>query len=367
MIKIIHFVSSLDINSGVMNVIMNYYRYINKNEYQFSFIYFLDSEKTYEKEIITLGGEIYKISKPSFSLLWIKQLKEILSRDERYYRIFHNHEVYLSFILKNISRNMGIKRFIVHAHATKYSDKFMSSIRNKILCTPLRFMNYEKMACSKAAAQFLYRNASQAYILNNAVDIQKYKYDDKIRRNLRKIYNISDDTLVLGHIGRMVTQKNQIFLLKIFKDLIKSQNAVLMFIGDGILYDKIMEFVKQEELDKSIIFLKQRTDIDELLNIMDIFLLPSLYEGLPVVCVEAQANGLPCIISDNITEEVILTPICQQISLDLSINIWVKKIIELYKKSNTMTRNQGIKNIYNTSFNIRREVKRLEEYYSIME
>lgn len=364
MIKIIHFVSSLDINSGVMNIIMNYYRYINKNEYQFFFIYFLDSEKTYEKEIITLGGETHKISKPSFSLMWIKQLQEILSRDN--YRIFHNHEVYLSFILKSISRNRGIKRFIVHAHATKYSDKFMSSIRNKVLCMPLRFMSYEKMACSKAAAQFLYRNISQAYILNNAVDIQKYKYDDKIRRNLRKMYNISDETLVLGHIGRMVTQKNQIFLLKVFKDLIKTQNAVLVFIGDGILYDKIMEFVKQEKLDKSIIFLKQRTDIDELLNLMDVFLLPSLYEGLPVVCVEAQANGLPCIISDNITEEVILTPMCQQISLDLPVNIWTKKIIGLYKKSNTMTRNQGIKNIYNTSFDIKKEIKRLEDYYSIM-
>lgn len=366
MVKIIHFVSSLDVNSGVMNVIMNYYRYIDKNKYLFCFIYFLDSEKTYAEEIMKLGGEIHRISKPSFSFLWIKQLREILIRNKGYYQIFHNHEVYLSFILKAVSRSTGIKRFIVHAHATRYSDKFISSIRNKVLCIPLRFMCYERMACSKAAAQFLYRNISKVYILNNAIDIHKYKYNDKFRKKIRKMYNISDEILVLGHIGRMVEQKNQIFLLQIFKELIKEQRAILIFIGDGVLYDKIIQFVKQENLEKNIIFLKQRTDINELLNIMDVFLLPSLYEGMPVSCVEAQINGLPCIISDNITEEVILSSFCKQVSLDLPVNIWTSKIIELYKQSDVINRNKRIEYIYNNSFDIEKEVKRLEEYYSIM-
>lgn len=363
MIRIIHFVSSIDINSGVMNVIMNYYRYINKNKYQFSFIYFLNSEKTYEQEIIELGGEVYKISKPSFSLLWIRQLEKILAEKRKNYHIFHNHEVYLSFILKYLSKYMGLNRFIVHAHATKYSDKFISSIRNKILCTPLRFMNYEKMACSKAAAQFLYRNVLDTYILNNAIDIEKYEYNNDLRIKLRELYQIPEDTLVLGHIGRMVTQKNPIFVLRILEELMEKQNCVLVFIGTGTLYDTVIEFAKKKNLEKNIIFLQKRTDIHELLNVMDIFLLPSLYEGLPLVCIEAQANGLPCIISDNITKEVVLSEICQQISLDLPIHIWVSKIMELYKSTNIITRKQEIPNIYNTPFNIKKEVKKLEEYY----
>ena len=361
MIKIIQFVSTLDIKSGVMNVIMNYYRNIDRKNYQFTFIYFLDSDKTYINEIMHLGGKVHKISKPSMSNKWVKQMKEILSQNN--FEIFHNHEVYLSSMLRIISKKAGIKRFIIHAHATEYSDKWLKSIRNRILCIPIQYMNVEKLACSKAAADFLYGYGNYDCILNNAIDVKKYRFNSVIREELRKKYKISDETLVVGHIGRMVQQKNQIFLLKIFKELLLMQKSKLVFIGEGPLKKEIIAFTKDEGMEEDIIFLKERTDINELLNMMDVFLLPSLYEGLPVVCIEAQANGLPCIISDRITEEVILSDLCRRISLDSSINLWVDIIVTLYKKQNYEKRYEGKKCIENACFNIKKEVKKLEIYY----
>lgn len=154
MIKVLHFVSTPAIWSGVMSVIMNYYRHIDRSRVQFDFLCFLPCEESYAKEINELGGQVFFISKPSASPRTLKELTAFFKKHQGEYQWFHNHEVYLSFLLKPISEHCGIKDFIVHSHATRYSDRKWAAVRNRILCFPIRFMKCHRFACSEAAGFF---------------------------------------------------------------------------------------------------------------------------------------------------------------------------------------------------------------------
>lgn len=307
MIKVLHFVSTPAIWSGVMNVIMNYYRHMDRSRIQFDFLCFSPCKESYEAEIKDLGGNIYYVPKPGLFPNTIYPLIEFFSKNGNAYTWLHNHEVYLSFLLKPLSARMGIKNFIVHCHATKYSDHMIAAMRNYFLCLPVRRMTCNRFACSAAAGKFLYGKHSCYYILPNAIERQRFQYNPKIRKSYREQLNLND-SFVIGHIGRFVPQKNHGFLLDILEELQKRiPNTKLLLIGNGLTREKFFEQVEHRNLEKKIIFLNQRQDIPELLQAMDIYMLPSLYEGLPVSCLEAQAAGLTCLIADTVTPEIKLS------------------------------------------------------------
>ena len=308
MIKVLHFVSTPAIWSGVMSVIMNYYRHIDRSRVQFDFLCFLPCEESYEKEINELGGQVFFISKPSASPHTLKELTAFFKKHQGEYQWLHNHEVYLSFLLKPISEHYGIKDFIVHIHATRYSDRKWAAVRNRILCFPIRFMKCHRFACSKAAGNFLYsyKDNSQEnfYILKNVIDASKYYFNLNIREKYRHILGI-ENSFVIGCVGRFTSQKNLFFLLQIFKQLSEEvASAKLLLIGDGPLNKKLRRTAKALGIYKNVLFLGSRSDIPQLLQAMDVFTLTSVYEGLPISCIEAQAAGLPCILADTISSEV---------------------------------------------------------------
>ena len=302
-IRVLHFVSTLGHGSGVMSVIINYYRHIDREKVQFDFLHFVECEDSYADEIKSLGGKIYYVEKPGGSLKSLKQLNSFFQAHAKEYAWLHNHEVYLTFLLRPISKRYGLEKFIVHCHATKYSDKPLHAVRNGILCLPIRFMKVEMFACSEAAGKFLYgekmMKAGKVFVMHNAIDCEKFRFRPEVRERFRKEMGL-EGKFVIGHVGRFERQKNHEFLIEVFAEVHKkNENSVLLLIGDGSLKDPIRQKVIVLNLEEYVFFLGQRDDVADLLQTMDVFVLPSLYEGFPVSIVEAQANGLVCIASDS--------------------------------------------------------------------
>ncbi|MGT2647325.1 glycosyltransferase [Streptococcus uberis] len=359
--KILHFNSTLSSNSGVISVLMNYYRNIDKNSVQFDFLYFIDSETSCQTEIEELGGHCYKISSPLKIIQFRKELKEFLNSKLENYDILHIHDWIFAMLVYSIARHFKKLKIIVHSHATRYSDSLIASIRNRLMCIGLNKKIPYKFACSKAAGDFLFKN-NDYYVVNNAIDLSKFKYDDFIRKKIRSEFQL-EDKLVLGHVGAFVNQKNHIFLLEIFNELLKIHpESVLMLAGDGVLRDIIENKAKQMNIYENIFFLGRRNDIENLYQVMDVFILPSFFEGLPMVGVEAQCSGLPVVFSSEISREV---GIGNYIFLDLntSASVWAVEVLKLFEDSKCTMREEGYFNAQNNGFDIISEAKRLQIKY----
>lgn len=220
-------------------------------------------------------------------------------------------------------------------------------------------------ACSELAGRWLFGDKTfeqgKVTIINNAIDLDKFKYDEKIRKDKRKELGIKDDTLVIGHVGRFVAQKNHTFLIDIFNELHKKEkNSILLLIGQGPLMDEIKQKVDLHGISDSVKFLGQRDDVNELYQVFDVFLLPSLYEGLPVVGVEAQATGLLCELSSDMTKETKVLNTTRFISLDISAEEWSSIILNNYSK---FKRHDTKEEITKNNFNIMKEASKLEDKY----
>ena len=363
-VRVLHFVSTLSHGSGVMSVIMNYYRHIDREKVQFDFLYFAACEDSYVDEIRNLGGRIYHVDRPGSSLRSVKQLDSFFREHAKEYTWLHNHEVYLTFLLRPISKRYGLKKFIVHCHATKYSDKPISAVRNRILCLPIRFMKVERFACSEAAGKFLYGEkrlkAGKVFIMHNAIDCEKFRFRPEVRERLRKEMGL-EGKFVIGHVGRFERQKNHEFLIEVFAECKKEiDNCILLLIGEGSLSAKIKKKVVEKGLENSILFFTKRNDMEYLYQVMDLFVLPSLYEGLPVSCLEAQVNGLKCIISRTVTDELKKQTNSSIITmLPLEKTVWKQNIISCKIRQTTISQQININN-----YDINLQSCRLHSFYT---
>ena len=197
---------------------------------------------------------------------------------------------------------------IAHSHSTSNPREWKKNLMKNALRPFSKVWATDYFACSELAGRYLFGDKAfdkgEVKIIRNAIDAEKFKFDPEARKKLRKEIRIADDDFVIGHIGRFVEQKNHRFLIDVFAEVKKKKkNAKLVLAGQGPLLEEIEQKVKDLGLEKDVFFLGQRSDTDKLYSVFDVFCLPSLYEGLPVVGVEAQANGVPCIFSDRITEE----------------------------------------------------------------
>lgn len=357
--RVLQFVSTLNRNSGVMRVIMNYYAHMDRDNIQFDFLYFIESEDSYIDEIHALGGRTFFVSKPGSS---VKSLKELVLFFKQYgtdYLWLHNHESYLTFFLYFLAKKNGIKNVAVHAHLTKYSDKTLSAIRNRILCIPIKYLPVNKVACSRAAGKFLYGNVENVYLMKNMVDVNKYIYNAEKRTNLRKQLEISELEFVIGHVGRFEVQKNHKFLLEMFKEFNrKVPQSKLLLVGSGTLEQEIKKFVKDENMEQVVILAGHQNDVAAYLNAMDVFVLPSLFEGLPMVALEAQASGLPCVLADTITEETSIIDEVYFCSLD-NLKNWIDKLWEIRRNQS----NRQLTDPEKQKMNMNTLALELEQYY----
>lgn len=368
MIRVLHFVSTPSIGSGVMSVIMNYYRHMDRSKIQFDFLCFIPCEDSYEKEINELGGRVFFVSKPGSSLKSIKELLGFFKSHKGEYQWLHNHEVYLSFLLKLLANQFQIPKFIVHCHATQYSDRRMAAIRNRLLCMPIRFMHCERFACSTDAGAFLFGHKAMKEndvgILHNGIDIEKYCFDQDARVAIRNQYNLSD-SYVIGHVGRFNNQKNHVFLIELFWEISKTiPDARLILVGDGPLREIIHKKCYELDLEDKVLFMGQRADINKLYSAMDLFVLPSIYEGVGIALLEAQANGLTCLASDRVPVEAQIRK--EFMFLPLNGVKWKAEIQQIYEK---LARNRQLDILYikeafrSRHYDIEKESCWLQEYY----
>lgn len=351
------------IGGGVEAVTINYYRNIDKNKVQLDFICDEDSTNIPYEEIERMGGKVIIIPSYSKPFKYHKALKRVLK--EGNYKIIHSNINTLSVFSLFAAKCAGVPVRIAHSHSTTNKKEKKKNLMKQILRPFSKVFATDYMCCSELAGRWLFGNKEydkgNVYLLNNAIDLDKFKYNESLRKKKRKELGIKDDTLVIGHIGRFVAQKNHDFLIDIFNEIHKkNNNSILLLAGQGPLMEDIKNKVKDLNLDDNVKFLGQRNDANELYQAFDVFLLPSLYEGLPVVGVEAQASGLLCYLSDDMTKETKVLDITKFMSLNNTPEEWANNILDDVKK---YKRIDTSKEMTAKNFNIKEEAKKLEEYY----
>lgn len=351
------------LGGGVESVVMNYYRNIDRNKVQFDFICDEDSKYIPKDEIEGLGGKVILIPPYQKPFKYHKELKRVLKEGK--YKIVHSHISTMSFFSLWAAKSAKVPIRIAHAHSTTNKKEKKKNLMKQVLRPFSKVFANRYFCCSELAGRWLFGDKTyddgKVYLLNNAIDVDKFRYDEKIRKEKRKELNIKDNQLVIGHIGRFVQQKNHEFLIDIFNEIHKqNKNAILLLAGDGPLKENIQNKVKELGLEKSVQFLGQRSDANELYQAMDAFVLPSLYEGLPVVGVEAQAAGLPCFFSTDMTKETKILDTTQFIKLTKNSKEWAVKIL---KELKVFKRQDVTVKITNNNFNIKNEAEKLEYKY----
>ncbi len=221
-----------------------------------------------------------------------------------------------------------------------------------------------KFACFNDAAKWGFGNTKDYILFKNGIEYEKFLYNNNIRNKIRKDLDLSDNDILIGHVGRFNRQKNHEFLIDVFKELQKiNNNSYLMLVGRGILEDLIKEKVKRYNLAEKVFFMGVRNDVYKLMQAMDVFAFPSTYEGLPIAVVEAQAASLPCLVSNNVSKEVVIDPnLIDYASLKDSPKKWVEKMMKLYK-SNSNRKIIDITNLEKNGYNIKTNSKKLQDFY----
>lgn len=354
------------VGGGVEAVVMNYYRNIDRNKIQFDFICDEDSTNIPYDEIKKLGGKVIIIPPYQKVIKYHKALKKVLK--EGNYKIVHSHINTLSVFPLFAAKCVGVPVRIAHSHSTSNKKEWKKTLMKNALKPFSKVFATDYFACTEHAGRWLFGDKEydkgNVYLLNNAIDLDKFKYDEKVRKRKRKELGIKDDTLVIGHIGRFVAQKNHAFLIDIFNELHKkNKKTVLLLIGQGPLMNEIKEKVEDLNLTKNVIFLGQRDDVNELYQALDLFLFPSLYEGLGMVLIEAQASGLPCICSTEVPKVAKVTDNLVFTSLFNSQDEWALKVVKLLKK---YERKDCKKYIQKHNYDITEESKKLEKKYNIL-
>ena len=298
------------VQGGVDTLVLNYYRHIDRSKVQFDF--FMDGfgSALYDDEIRALGGRVFKLPPYEKGMRAnLRQFREILGANK--YKIVHSHMNSLSVFWLREAKRAGVPIRIAHSHSTASPGEGLRTLLKYILKPFSKLYPTHLAACSEYASGWLFGkkplSSGRVFMIRNAVDIDKFRFDPEIRSSVREKLGVRDK-FVVGHVGRFVYQKNHRFLIDVFKQIQGADpTAALLLIGDGELMQEVRDRVREYGLDESVIFLGNRRDVHELYQAMDVFALPSHYEGLPVSAVEAQASGLPCVLSDRITTEALLS------------------------------------------------------------
>lgn len=353
---------------GVEAVIMNYYEHIDKSQVQFDFVVHDNSPVDITEKVAAMGGKVYKVTPYTKNVLaFMYDVYKIIKKN--HYTIVHSNMNTLSVFSLFPAWMAGVPVRILHNHSTSVPSETKRNIMKMILRPFAKLFANKYFACSRLAAEWMYGKncvaSGKVTIIHNAIDLKKYAFDQDKRDRIRNELGIADK-FVIGHVGRFMYQKNHEFLIDVFAEVVKKNSkAVLLLIGDGPLRTHIEQKVQQLGLSNNVYFLGLRSDVQDLYNAIDLFVLPSYYEGLPVVGVECQANGLPLLVSTNVTKELGMTNTVQFLELDYGCELWVKNIIlyfdrEVYKRKNTFL------DMTKYGFNIEVEAKKLMQQYNLL-
>lgn len=358
--RILH-IEVTDEFGGIEMFLLSVYKNIDRTKLQFDFV--SSKEKiAIENRLIELGGRIFRIKYGNVLSYYRKLVKLIV---ENGYTVVHIHKNSAANIIPFIAcKKAGVKTIIAHSHNTSPSKGRITKVLHYINRPILNALSSEKFACSDLAAIWLfgkgYVGRNEIRYIKNGIEIEQFEYDTEIRKRIRKKLNLHNNTFLLGSVGRMTRQKNQIFLVDILFEIRKwHADTKLLICGDGDMRDKIRKRAEDLGVGDGLIMPGRCSNVNEMLQAMDIYVMPSLYEGLTVAAVEAQCAGLPIILSDTLSKETKIVDNCQYVSLSAPAKEWAMKIME-YRK---IKREEAGVKIREAGFDVKNTALFLQEYY----
>lgn len=359
-VRVLHVVGKMD-TGGLETLIMNWYRNLDKSKIQFDFLTHHAERGFYDDEIEALGGHIYRLSFSNDRNFrkYRKDLDAFFSKHNEY-KIVHGHHSTFGKYYLSFAKKYQVPVRISHSHIASFSRTIKGIIA---YFSSRSFKKYatEYFACSRAAGNYMYGSNTCFTVINNGIDTDKYVFSEEKRESIRRELNLKD-SYTLIHVGRFFDQKNHNFLIDIFAKFKKLNfNAKLLLIGIGPLQNKIREKVKLLGLEDSVMFLNQQANVQDYLSASDLFIFPSLYEGLPLTLVEAQSSGLPIVCSDTITNETCMTEHYYQMSLKNTSEEWAEKIKAISSIRNSRIGSNSL--VRSKGYDCKDVTKSLEERY----
>lgn len=323
-IRILHIVTNMD-RGGLETLLMNCYRHIDRNAVQFDFLVHRYPRAAYDDEIEELGGMIHRLPRLNpFSPQYKKALYDFFKSHSEY-KIVHCHLDCMSGIPLAVAKKCGVPVRIAHSHNSN-QDHNWKYLLKRYYMTKIPNVATHFFACSKEAGEFMFPG-QKTTLIKNGIEPSSFAFDVSVRQSVRNDLGLSTE-LVLGHVGRFMPQKNHIFLIDIFNELHKRvPSSALLLVGKGPLEEQLREKVQQLGLSGYVHFLGLRSDVNRILQAVDVFVMPSLYEGLGIAAIEAQTSGTYCVVSDKVPEECRMADQIKFVSLDAPDSLWVDRIL----------------------------------------
>ena len=329
-IRVLQVVPSLNRAAGVARFAYNMDLYHDEDRVHFDYLHhssidgLLMHDKTYDKELQEKGSRVYLVNYASRGLSrFIEEVNTFFEEHGSEYDIVHCQMPNSAFCVLRDAKHAGVKHRILHSHLNNSSDQFLHRLRNAPLNAIGKMYATDRLACSEDAGKFLF-GSKPFTVIRNGIPIEQFAYDTGINSALRAEYGIPMDAPVIGCVGRMVKQKNYPIAVKVFAQFLRKRpDAKLVFIGDGTDRAELEQAIHDEGVTSFVLLLGVREDINRLYSMLDVFFMPSLYEGLPVSCVEAQASGLPCVYSTDVPHESDITQTGLFVDRTADISQWV--------------------------------------------
>lgn len=366
-IRVLQVVGRMD-RGGIETMIMNLYRNIDREKVQFDFLAHFGREAAYNDEIRAMGGRIYEMpalrdEKRVFFWRFFSYLRALnkFFREHKEYKVIHGHMTHTAALYMPIAKKNGVSCRIVHSHSTHSKEGLLG-----LLTTFLhKFATKDAtdfFACSKAAQKWFFTdeiiNSGKVHFISNAIDAKRFRYDQEKRKIMREQLELGDN-LAIVHVARFRTEKNQAFMIDVLQEALKvRQDITLIYVGDGPLEDDVKAKVKACGVDEHVRFLGMRGDVQDILQAADVFVLPSIWEGLPLTAIEAQASGLHCVVSDSLSQELNALGMVKYVSRD-NLSAWVDALFEAGK----LPRKDTYDEIVASGYDINSTVPWLQEFY----
>lgn len=370
-IRVLHSVAAMNMG-GIENFVMNLYRSVDREKVQFDFVYAVDDDCLFDDEIRSLGGRIFKIKSPNKHPFAAANFYNRIFRDNPEIRVLHEHSSGLTGSLATFksAKTAGITKRAIHSHntCTPLAGGLKGAVMRHNLdknVTGIENLATDFFACSDKASEWMFPNATlhgiDVHIIKNGIDVNRFKFNEEERTRIRELLGIASDTFVIGNVARLTNVKNQTFLVRILKSLIEKIDAAVLLVGEGPLRNSIEAEADRLGISDRVYLVGNQTDSAPFYSAMDLLCMPSLYEGLPVSCVEAQCNGLPLLLSDTISRDASFTESVVFQNLDNSSDDWSSQAILL--KTPLSDRASGSALTARAGFDINETAEFLQEYY----
>lgn len=345
---------------GMSTVIMNYFENINPRKYQMDFIINENIAPKYLDLLDSKGAKYYYITRKKNPLKYFSELQKVIK--DNHYDIVHIHGNSCTMAIDTMAAKLGGCRCVI-AHSHNSTCKHI--MVHKLLRPFFEFSCNKRLACSNAAGKWLFGKKSFT-VIENALDIEKYRFDTKKRNKYRSKMNVRENKIVIGHVGLFNEQKNQAFIIELARHLIidKKQNVHFMLVGEGRLMKETKKLCRQYGIKDNVTFCGTTNDIPGVMSAMDIFLFPSKWEGLGIVMIEAQLMGLPCVASSEVPMDTKISDSCKYLSLNDDITEWTEAVMSSGKKS--LENKKHMLKLKNTErFDINVQIRKLESFYDL--